>query len=96
MSCCRLLKRELSLLVLLCTLMVFLVSAPAGPYSAVHGPVTALRALQAFIVLLLAIAAAALKLALTFPRFFTARWCSPLGLGSSALPTPGPTANLRC
>jgi hypothetical protein len=40
------LRRELSVVVLLCTLSIFLFPGVTGPYSAVHGPVTALLALR--------------------------------------------------
>ena len=43
----RRLKPELSVMVILCTLGILLFPAPAGPYSVVHGPVTAQRALRA-------------------------------------------------
>jgi hypothetical protein len=89
-------KRELSVLALLCTLGVFLVSAPVGPYSAVHGPVTALRALQASVALLWAIAAAALKLILTSrPPLAARRWLA-LSLELAALATQSLHVNLRC
>ncbi len=37
---------ELALLVILCIVGIFLFPATGGPYAAVHGPVTALRALR--------------------------------------------------
>ena len=40
------LRRELSLVVLVCTLGIFLFPGATGPYSGVHGPVTALLALR--------------------------------------------------
>ncbi len=54
-------KSELTVAVLICTLGLFLFAAPAGPYSAVHGPVTALRALYASLSLFWWIAVAALN-----------------------------------
>jgi len=40
-------RRLSSIVVLICALAIFLFPASTGPYSAVHGPVTALRALHA-------------------------------------------------
>ncbi len=62
-------SKRLTVLVLLCTLGIFLIAAPTGPYSAVHGPVTALRALRAAIAIFWLLAAAAL--ALVGPLFFS-------------------------
>jgi hypothetical protein len=55
------LRRELSLVVLMCTLGVLLFPSPTGPYTAVHGPVTALRALRNSLATLWSIAMAALR-----------------------------------
>ena len=40
------LRRELSIMALVCTLGIFLFPSSVGPYSSVHGPVTALRAIR--------------------------------------------------
>jgi hypothetical protein len=53
------LKRDLALVATLCTLSIFLFTAPSGPYSAVHGPVTGLRALHVSFAILWSIAIAA-------------------------------------
>jgi hypothetical protein len=50
----------LSLALLLCALHIFLFPAAIGPYSAVNGPVTALRALAASITILWLLSLAAL------------------------------------
>jgi hypothetical protein len=55
------LRRELSLVVLLCTLGVLLFPSPTGPYTAVHGPATALRALRSSLATLWSMAATALR-----------------------------------
>ncbi len=54
------LNPELSILVLIGTLSIFLFAVPAGPYSAVHGPATGMRALQASIALFWSISVAVL------------------------------------
>ena len=55
------LRRELSVVVLLCTLSIFLFPGVTGPYSAVHGPVTALLALRQALKAFWAMACAALR-----------------------------------
>jgi hypothetical protein len=55
-----LLVNRLAILAIACILGLFLFPVAHGPYSAVHGPVTALSALRAEICLRWAIAAAAL------------------------------------
>jgi len=40
------LRRELSMIALICTLGIFLFPATSGSYSSIHGPVTALRAIR--------------------------------------------------
>jgi hypothetical protein len=42
----RSLRRELSIIALVCTLGIFLFPSSFGPYSSVHGPATALRAIR--------------------------------------------------
>jgi hypothetical protein len=44
---------ELALLAVVCTLAIFLFPGASGPYPIVHGPVTALRAMRAWLVLLI-------------------------------------------
>lgn len=46
---------ELALVAILCTLAIFLFPAVAGPYPIVHGPATALRAMRAWLLLLVAL-----------------------------------------
>ncbi len=46
---------ELAVLVILCTLGIFFFPALSGPYPSVHGPVTALRAMRAWMLLLVAL-----------------------------------------
>jgi hypothetical protein len=60
------LRRELSVVVLLCTLGMFLFPGATGPYSAVHGPVTALLALRQALKSFWSIACAALRRAPLF------------------------------
>ena len=55
------LRRELSVVVLLCTLTIFLFPGVTGPYSAVHGPVTALLALRQALKAFWSMACAALR-----------------------------------
>jgi len=50
---------HVSVVVLLCTVSTCLLSVPVGPYSAVHGPVTAFRALRASILMFWSIVVAA-------------------------------------
>jgi cell division protein FtsW (lipid II flippase) len=50
----RYLAPELAVLVILCTLGIFFFPALSGPYSSVHGPVTALRAMRTWLLLLIA------------------------------------------
>jgi hypothetical protein len=55
------LRRELSVVVLLCTLSIFLFPGVTGPYSTVHGPVTALLALRQALKAFWSMACAALR-----------------------------------
>jgi hypothetical protein len=52
---------ELAVLAVVCVLTIFLFPAMQGPYSVVHGPVTALLAAQAALRLRMALAKAALS-----------------------------------
>jgi cell division protein FtsW (lipid II flippase) len=45
---------ELAVLLILCTLGIFFFPALSGPYPSVHGPVTAMRAMRAWLLLLIA------------------------------------------
>ena len=60
---------ELAIVVIVCVLGIFLFPAAAGPYSAVHGPVTALRAMRSSIRLRWAIARTARFCAADIPVF---------------------------
>ena len=53
---------EIAVLTVICVLMIFFFPVMQGPYSVLHGPVTALRAARAAVHLRLAIVQAALKL----------------------------------
>jgi hypothetical protein len=52
---------EFAILAVICTIAIFLFPVASGPYSAVHGPVTALRSLRLRIKLWLGMALAALS-----------------------------------
>jgi hypothetical protein len=52
---------EIAVLTVICVLMIFLFPLMQGPYSALHGPVTALRAARAGVHLRLAIVQASLS-----------------------------------
>jgi len=58
----RQLSYEFALVAILCTVALFLFPAVQGPYSAVHGPVTALLSLKAKVFLCLALLFAAMHL----------------------------------
>ncbi len=58
----RQLSYEFVLVAILCTVALFLFPAVQGPYSAVHGPVTALLSLKAKVFLCLALLLAAMHL----------------------------------
>lgn len=53
---------EIAIVVVICTVCLFLFPTAGGSYSAVHGPVTALRSLRLRLKLWVAIALAALRL----------------------------------
>ena len=69
---------ELAVLAVLCVVVVFFFPAMQGPYSAVNGPVTALRSAQAAVRLRLAIVQAALN------AFGNYRISVPLGVHGAA------------
>jgi len=54
---------EIAILAAVCTLAIFLFPGVSGPYPIVHGPVTALRAMQAWLLLLFGLMPALLGLA---------------------------------
>jgi len=54
---------ELALVAVICTLAIFLFPSASGPYCIVHGPVTALRAMRARVLLLISLAVTLLGLA---------------------------------
>lgn len=58
----RQLRYELALVAILCVIALFFFPALQGPYSAVHGPVTALLSLKAKLFLCLALLLAAMHL----------------------------------
>jgi hypothetical protein len=58
----RQLSYEFAFVAILCTVALFLFPAVQGPYSAVHGPVTALVSLKAKVFLCLALLLAAMHL----------------------------------
>jgi hypothetical protein len=56
---------ELALVAIVCTLAIFLFPAVSGPYPIVHGPATALRAMRAWLLLLIALTLALVALGRT-------------------------------
>jgi hypothetical protein len=92
---CRL-KPGLSAVMLLCTLCIFLFPAAAGPYSVVHGPVTALRALQAAVAALWSIAFAGLSLSLGVRPSAAMRGCPPWDVKPAASGNAIRETVLRC
>jgi hypothetical protein len=54
---------ELAVVAMLCTLAIFFFPAVNGPYPTVHGPATALRAMRAWLLLLVALTLAMIGLA---------------------------------
>lgn len=65
---------ELAVLSVFCVLSIFLFPCVQGPYSAVHGPVTALQAFRAAARLRIGILAAALKAFSSFSAPLLANW----------------------
>jgi len=57
------LEYKIAILAALCTLAIFLFPGVSGPYSIVHGPVTALRAMRAWLILLIGLIPTLLGLA---------------------------------
>jgi len=96
----RVAEYELSVLAILCVLSIFLFPAVQGPYSAVHGPVTALQSVRSRIRWFRTMAQAALSLSrLPFSLLVSngsgPTWLSPR-LTLSLSPPLGSEANLRC
>ncbi|HXZ33875.1 MAG TPA: hypothetical protein VEH30_16480 [Terriglobales bacterium] len=54
---------ELAIMAIICTLAIFLFPSVSGPYSIVHGPVTALRAMRLWLALLIGLTLTSLGLA---------------------------------
>jgi hypothetical protein len=54
---------EIAILATVCTLAIFLFPGVSGPYPIVHGPVTALRAMHAWLLLLFGLAPTLLGMA---------------------------------
>lgn len=65
---------EFAILVVICTVAIFLFPAARGSYSAVHGPVTALLTLRVKLRLWLSIVLAALRVASYIRRNCSADW----------------------
>lgn len=96
----RLAEYELAIVVIFCILGIFLFPAVQGPYSAVHGPVTALQSVRSRIRWCRTMVQAALSLArLPFSLPLSNRFW-PAWLGSlepqPLCPSPGADAKLRC
>jgi len=92
----RRLKPGLSVVVLVCTLGIFLFPAAAGPYSVVHGPVTTLRALQAAVAVFWSIALAGLSLSLEVRPFAAMRGRPPWAVKPAASGNAIRQTVLRC
>ncbi len=90
----RRLQPELSMVVLICTLSMLFFAAPVGPYSTVHGPVTAMRALQASLALFWSILAVVLNAFMVSLRLVTLAF--PPELKPIALPSWHSKPVLRC
>ena len=96
----RLTECELAVVAILCVLTIFLFPVVQGPYSAVHGPVTALQSLRLRIRWCWAMALAAMSIArLPFSLLAsTGReqpWLGPL-FSPSFCPSSGSDSSLRC
>jgi hypothetical protein len=87
---------EWALLAVICTAVVFLFPATAGPFSVVHGPATALRAWNSALAILMGIAlAASAVLALKLKFHASCRWLGEFDL-VSATPSTLTLCILRC
>ena len=86
---------ELAVIAIVCVIGIFLFPATAGPYSAVHGPVTALEAMRASIRIACAMIMAAfvLDLLLHFSAFSMYLFRNSVDI---CLCSPGPSSALRC
>jgi hypothetical protein len=83
---------ELALVAVICTLAIFLFPSASGPYPIVHGPVTALRAMRARVLLLISLAVTLLGLA------NVALWAlgAEFGTASDRVSTLHQSSILRC
>jgi hypothetical protein len=81
-----------------CITSLGLVPMGAGPYTAVHGPVTALRAQRAFLLLAYAVASVLwLAAAWVFSRFFSVGTLDPVAeAGAGAGEFSAVSCSLRC
>ncbi len=88
---------DIALMVLVCVMAVFLHPIAHGPYSAVHGPTTALRAHYRSVVVRISIALAAFSLAaLLLPGcWFALYFAAFAGFAALSAPSPAPLP-LRC
>jgi hypothetical protein len=87
---------ELAVLALFCVLAIFLFPAGQGPYSVIHGPVTALLAARAALRVRISIVQAAMSShSLTSPLAFLFRMPLTNSSAPSAAP-PESAAILRC
>jgi len=88
------LGHKFALLAIVCTLGIFLFPAASGPYPSVHGPVSALRAMRAWILLLTAMTLAFADIA---ARPKVGSWIVlPFLLASSRLRPHPQSSVLRC
>ncbi len=72
---------DLAIIVVVCVISIFLFPVAQGPYSAIHGPVTALQAVRAAIRVRLSIVAAAFRRAPLLTWFFM--FCPGIRLAGS-------------
>jgi hypothetical protein len=87
---------EVAIVAVICTVAIFAFPAASGPYSAVHGPVTALLSLRVKFKLWLAMALAAFQLAgLVMPRLAAQRAAESMIPLPQSVP-PEQIAILRC
>jgi len=88
----------LTIIASVCITSLGLVPMGAGPYTAVHGPVSALRAQRAFLLLAFAVASVLwLAAAWMFSRFFSVGALGPVAdAGVGAAEFSAVTCSLRC
>jgi hypothetical protein len=87
---------ELALTAIVCTLAIFLFPSVSGPYPIVHGPVTALRAMRAWLVLLIGMTLTFLGLAKLIVARRTARARFLLACGFKRIDPLQQSSILRC